>query len=228
MDGKEKREAAWHETRVMLRADIQRLAVERGIDIGEACNQALAILTGTMYPAPQGGMEKDLLPVIIAKDGTVPVLPKKKAGRRMQPVINADDPAAPSRIAEITTVPQEGSAVPESVSPAPGPVPASTQEPGRKPHAGRKEPRAEGRPKKKPSGTDALRAFFSSRVIRTGDPGDYVGKEEFYNLFARFCHGHHISPVPEQRTITVAMKNRFAMNERDTGGVSSWTGIRLK
>ena len=74
MTGKKETGATWHHTTVVLREDIYRQALARGIDISDACNRALAGLTGSEYhqqreevPAPP--------PVIIAKDGASPHIP---------------------------------------------------------------------------------------------------------------------------------------------------------
>ena len=48
-DGKKESGAPWHHTTVILQSDIYRQALERGIDISDACNRALASLTGTEY-----------------------------------------------------------------------------------------------------------------------------------------------------------------------------------
>jgi hypothetical protein len=100
MTGKRESGAFWHHTTVVLQADIYRQALERGIDISDACNRALAGLTGSEYhpqredvPAPP--------PVIIARNGASPQSPgetKKVPARKLPPVINADDPAAPGRV----------------------------------------------------------------------------------------------------------------------------------
>jgi hypothetical protein len=81
---------------------------------------------------------------------------------------------------------------------------------------------------KKRSKGDALKTFFSSTIARSDDEGDSVGKDELYELFARFCRDHRITPVPERKTVTVALKNKFALTEKLVGGTPCWTGIRLK
>ncbi len=82
--------------------------------------------------------------------------------------------------------------------------------------------------RKKPSKTEALKTFFSKKISRTGDAGDHVGKDEFYNLFARFCHENRITPVPERKAVTVSLKTRFALSETVADGTQVWSGIRVK
>ena len=67
--------------------------------------------------------------------------------------------------------------------------------------------------KKKPKG-DALKTFFSQTIARTDDTGERVRKDELYELFARFCRDHRITPVPERKAVTVALKNQFALTEK--------------
>lgn len=222
---------AWERTAVALRPDIYRLALERGIDISDVCNRALAALTGCEYPRGQREPVPALPPVIIAKDGAS--LPagsggKKTTSRKMHPVINADDPAAPAKVAEAKNASVKSS---PSADPAPVSPPVTGDEGGMctadlqgKPvssrsHAGKK---------KKQSVTEALKRYFSEKIIRTGDAMDRIGKEEFYTLFARFCHDRRIAPVPERRTVTVALKNKFAMTEEVSDGIPAWTGIQVK
>jgi hypothetical protein len=81
--------------------------------------------------------------------------------------------------------------------------------------------------KKKTKG-DALKTFFSSTIIRTDETEEGVRKDELYELFARFCREHRITPVPERKTVTVALKNQFALTEKMVDGTPCWTGIRLK
>ena len=61
-----------------------------------------------------------------------------------------------------------------------------------------------------------------------GDAGDHVGKDEFYELFARFCRENRITPVPERKAVTIALKTRFALSETGADGSQVWTGIRVK
>ena len=55
-----------------------------------------------------------------------------------------------------------------------------------------------------------------------------MGKDELYEIFVRFCRDHRITPVPEKKAVTVALKNQFALTEKPVGGKSCWTGVRLK
>jgi len=233
MTGKKESGATWHPTTVVLQEDIYRQALEQGIDISDACNRALASLTGIDYhrqnleevPAPP--------PVIIAKDGASPRPPgelQKVPSKKIHPVINADDPAAPVKVVQVKTMVKK--APTEAPSPLPAPVPAAAKE---KPvavpaPATKKETVQKGRTSssKKRAKGDVLKTFFSAKIARTDDAGDHAGKDELYDLFARFCREHRITPVPERKTVTVALKNQFALTEKMVEGIPSWTGIRLK
>lgn len=228
MTGKPKAGATWHTIPVALRSDLYRRALEQGIDIGDACNRALAGLTGIEYAGPQREEVAAPPPVIVAKDGAFPYgsgKPEPSPLRELHPVINADDPAAPARVVQAKVQKK-------NVLPAPAPVPAPAKEPAAAaPEPGPAEAAAGKRrtaPAKKVSGKDALKLFFASRVTRSGNEDDRAGKDEFYELFARFCRDRRITPVPERRTVTVALKNRFALTEKVMDGKPYWTGILLK
>jgi hypothetical protein len=232
MTGKTESGAAWHHTTVVLRSDIYLQAVARGIDISEACNQALASLTGTEYHRPQREEVPAPPPVIVARNGSL--LPssgdvKKAASRKLHPVINADDPAAPVTVVETKTRLSAKKAPTEPMAPVPAPAPASPD--GQSPAApAKKATPQKGRavPARKRSRGDALKTFFSSKISRAEETGAAVSKDELYELFARFCREHRITPVPDRKTVTVALKNQFALTEMSVNGTPCWTGIRLK
>jgi len=103
MTGRKESGAPWFHTTVILQPDIYRQALERGIDISDACNRALASLTGTEYRKKEREEVPAKPPVIIARDGSSPHIAgeqKKTPVQKMPPVINADDPAAPARVAQ--------------------------------------------------------------------------------------------------------------------------------
>jgi hypothetical protein len=215
---------AWHSTTVILQSDIYKQALGQGIDISDACNRALAGLTGVAYNGP----ERPAPPVIIAREGAVP---QAHAGAKkttaVKPVINADDPAAPAAVIRAKAAkkaPAEHPA-PAPAAARPGEDPAAAPAAAPKRSAGNKE--RGGAPRKRGKG-DALKTFFSSRIARTDDPESILGKDELYELFARFCREHRLTPVPERKAVTTALKNRFALMERVVNGTPSWTGIRLK
>jgi len=147
----------------------------------------------------------------------------------MPPVINADDPAAPARVVQENARPPRKDRV---KLPLPVPAPANrTDDPPAAPAAAMKTASVKkgytASSKKKPKG-DALKTFFSSKITRTDESGEGVRKDELYELFARFCREHRITPVPERKTVTVALKNQFALTEKMVDGTPCWTGIRLK
>jgi hypothetical protein len=229
---KEESGATWHHTTVVLREDIYRQALEQKIDISDACNRALASLTGSEYHRQQRKEVPAQPPVIIARVGSSPPVAgelKKSPSQKLHPVINADDPAAAAGVVQAKAQPVKKALAeppvtdPASVSPEEKPVsaPAVTM----KKAAGKKGTAISS---KKRSKGDALKIFFSSKIARTDDAGDTMGKDELYELFARFCRDNRITPVPERRSVTVALKNQFALTEKLVDGTPCWTGIRLK
>lgn len=234
MTGKTKTGATWHHTSVVLRSDMYRKALEQGIDISDACNRALASLTGSEYHSQQMEEVPAPPPVIIAKDGSSPYAPretKKIPLKKMHPVINADDPAAPAKVVQAKAQPvKKAPAEPPAPVPAPAPV-FPEEKPVAAPAVTTKKvavKKGHTASTKKRSNGDALKTFFSSKIARSDDEEDRVGKDDLYELFARFCRDFRITPVPERKTVTVALKNQFALTEKMMDGTSCWTGIRLK
>jgi hypothetical protein len=232
MTGREESGAPWHHTTVILQPDIYRQALERGIDISDACNRALASLTGTEYRQKQREETPATPPVIIARNGSSPHIagePKKAPLQKMPPVINADDPAAPARVVQAKVRPLKKIPA-DPLTPVPSPDVLS-DDPVAAPAAAMKTAAVKkghtASSKKKPKG-DALKTFFSQTITRTDDTGEGVRKDELYERFVRFCHDHRITPVPERKTVTVALKNQFALTEKLVDGTPCWTGIRLK
>lgn len=227
MKGKKEAGAPWHQTTVVLRSDIYRQARERGINISDACNRALAEATGMEYRQKQLESVQPPAPVIIARDGSLPPAPGDKKDRpspALHPVINADDPAAAENVTRVKR-------------PAKKPFPAGTdaaearEKPaalpdrpaGKKPPARRELNKGRGERKKQ----DALKTFFSAKIARTDEAGAGVSKDELYERFARFCREHRFMPVPERKSVTIDMKNRFALTEEKRQGIPYWAGIRL-
>jgi hypothetical protein len=234
MTGKEENGAGWHHTTIVIQPDIYQQAREQGIDISDACNRALASLTGKPYHPRQRDEATTPPPVIIARNGATPHPPgeiKKAASQKLHPVINADDPTAAAKVVQakgtVKKVPSDPAApgtAPETEKEKPAVPPAAPVASTRK-TADRKEKTASS--KKKTRG-DALKTFFSSKIVRTDDAGAAVSKDQLYELFARYCREHRISPVPERKAVAVALKNQFALSEELSDGNACWTGIRLK
>ena len=101
MAGKKEPGISWHHTSVVVRADIFSKAHERGIDISNVCNKALADLLGVDYRQQQ--LEDMLVtrPVIIAENGHHAERTEQTQETHTEdhtPVINADDPAASTTV----------------------------------------------------------------------------------------------------------------------------------
>jgi hypothetical protein len=234
MTGKTKTGATWHSTPVVLRSDIYRKALEQGIDISDACNRALAGLTGSEYPNRQMDEVPVPPPVIIARDGSSPYAPHEReraSPQKLHPVINADDPAAPATVVQAKTRPaKKAPSGPLAPVPAPAPV-IPEEEPVAPPAVTTKKAavrKSQAAPAKKRAKGEALKTFFSLKIARSDNEEDRVGKDDLFELFARFCRDHRITPVPERKTVTITLKNQFALTEKLVDGRACWTGIRLK
>jgi hypothetical protein len=230
MAGKKEPGVPWRHTTVLVRVDIYESAQERGMDISDTCNRALAEALGIDYRQQRLDNVPVPPPVIIAKDGGLPVpaSPSKSPRTTAQPpVINADDPSAAGTITHgrktMTKKP-----VPE---PAPQVIrPDDVQNPDlpvKKP-APKPASRSPKTPLKKPEKGDGLKTFVATRIIREDADDAVVQKEELYQFFSRWCREQKIAPVPEAKAVSVSLKTRFAFKEKVVGGSPCWVNLRLK
>ncbi|PKL64644.1 MAG: hypothetical protein CVV32_08225 [Methanomicrobiales archaeon HGW-Methanomicrobiales-3] len=218
---------AWRTTSVLVRADIFAQAQERGIDISDTCNQALADLLGVDYRQQQLDSVPVPPPVIIAKDGGV----QDSVARAPQtsprpPVINADDPKAAGTIATTRRQPAKKTAAPPPQEP---PAPAPEKRPAEATKAAAPAPAPKGKrtaPKKAEKG-DPIKKFIAAMIVREDDSSAVIAKEELYQIFSRWCREQKVSMVPDQKAVTVALKTRFAFTEKNAGGKPCWTNVRF-
>jgi hypothetical protein len=111
--------------------------------------------------------------------------------------------------------------------------PASTKDPEPSPHPAHEA--VAGKPKKpaadKKKRESAIKKFVSTRIVRVNEDAGtdaVIPKDELYQRFERWCREHSITPVPDRRAFTVALKNQYVIAERTIGGVPYWVNIRLK
>lgn len=231
MPGRSDPRVTFHQTTVLVRADIFEKAREKEIDISNTCNQALATLLGIDYRQLRLDDVPVTPPVIVAADGAAPAAApaQKKTGPVIRPpVINADDPAAAGVIAR-SRRPAPKKPVPASPEtvPEPKPLPVKT----RKPPAGIRAEKAvpehgASKPKKAKQG-DGLKAFIADKLVREETAGAHLPKEELFQIFSRWCREKKL-PVPDAKATAVALKTKFAFREETIRGSPCWTHIRLK
>jgi hypothetical protein len=223
MPGKIEQGGLWKQISVVIRADIMVKAAEMNLDISNACNRALADLTGIDYP-------KDLLALPVAQYGIIPgpdaPVPKSRT-RVLHPVINADDPSAVVKLMK-TTRPHNDKPVPEPPFPA-GKIPevAPVLQVERKPGpatAGKgKTPEKERKRK-----DDTLKKFVTEKIIRVDSESAAISKDDMYQAFSRWCRVHRCSAVPDQKAFGTLLKNKFAIADKTVNGTPSWLKVQLK
>jgi hypothetical protein len=226
MAGKKEPGIPWRHTTVLVRADLFERARETGVDISDACNQALAEMLGIDYRQQQLDNVQVPPPVIIAKDGGLPepAVPSPASTLPPRPpVINADDPAAAGTIARNRKIvvkkpvpdisPQKAGRPAEQAPDLPVPGP---------------EKKARKNPLKKAEKSDGLKKFIASKIIRDDTDDAVIDKEELYRIFSRWCREQKISPVPEAKAVAAALKTRFAFREKIVGGSPCWVTLRLR
>ncbi len=230
MTAKKEEGAEWRQIPVVLRGDILALAQESGLDISELCNRALACATGIRYDQPPSG---DILPaatVIIAHDSTPSdrdTIPAMAQPSGLHPVINADDPGAVTTVKHAPRIP-----APKILKTLPGRVSAPVKTPGTPPVPAiaaqpEKPGTPETRPEKKGRGS-AIKKFVAENILREDAEGNHVSKDALYQAFTRWCREHRVTPVPDRKAVTIALKNQYAMKEKTVDGEPSWVNVRLR
>ncbi len=226
----EKKEAgiSWRHTSVILRADIFSKAHEQGTDISNICNKALADLTGLDYREQQFDEIPVTRPVIIAQNG--PHAGKKEhspgtPAAAHSPVINADDPASSASVRNAKRQSKAKPVPPEPVNlPAPVPAPGTVEKPAI-PAAAEKTKKPAGAKTQKDEG---LKKFVAIKITRSDTLDAAISKDDMYQAFTRFCREHKYAPVPDRKTFTIALKNKFAFFDKTINGVPSWVNVRLQ
>jgi hypothetical protein len=234
MTAKKVQDPKWCETAVSIREDILAQARASGLDIAEVCNRALADATGIRYVPREPAAATPAAPVIIAQNGapsagdTIPVTVSPVG---MHPVINADDPRSATTVKQVprTPSPKTPSALPGRVSSPEKPPKAPAAMPAAPPLVPQMEKtmKPEARPEKKGKGM-AIKKFVIEAIVREDTDETRVAKAEMYEHFVRWCREHRITPVPDRKSLTVALKNQFALKEKTVEGEPSWVNVRLK
>ena len=230
MAGKKEPGPGWRQTSVLVRADIFSQAHEQGIDISDVCNRALADLLGIDYRQQHLDNVPVPPPVIIAKDGGLPVVAGTIPATdktHLPPVINADDPKAAGTITRIKKMPVKKPAHDIPSPKADMPEEKDTAAPAKVPATAPSKKAPRTAPKKTGKG-DALKKFIATRIIREDTDDAIMGKDEFYQVFSRWCRDQKISPVPEAKAVTIALKNQFAFREKVVDGSSAWVNLRVR
>jgi len=229
MTEKKERGAGWRHVTVTVREDIFIKTNEAGLDISDICNRALADLVSVDYCQQQIGRQPVPPPVIIAAEspvaGTRGDAPKISPVSRA-PVINADDPSAAAKAMRSKRQRTVKSA-PEVPDP---PIPDAGKDARQLfplPGQGSLKKSQKGIPRKREVG-GALKKFVVAKIARIETDDAIISKDELYQAFSRWCREQKITPVPERRVVSVALKNQFALQERTADGVPSWVNIRLK
>lgn len=221
----------WCPVTVAIRDDILGATQSAGIDIQDRCNRALAEAAGIQYLPESRGNKSPSPPVIIADSGASPADKSPvhgKTGNGLHPVINADDPRARTAV-KLLPKQKAGtppSALPGRVSPPEKPLPA--------PPAPALAPQPE-KPKKAAAGKIGRRQkvspigkFVAERIARDDSEECHISKDALYAAFTQWCRERRITPVPDRRTVTVTLKNQFAMTETTIAGEPAWINARIR
>jgi len=202
-------------------------AVEIGLDISDELNQRLAGRLGIEYRHEQLADRPLPESIVGAADSKV----KKETESRPQtpvlhPVINADDPAAATKVrkAKRQLPPEPVQVVPV---PAVSPQPETDLSPVFPvPKVPRKGEAKKGEPKRKGK-DEVLKKFVTTRITRVDADDAIVSKDDMYDAFSRWCRDHRVTAVPERKVFATMLKNKFAIAEKNMSGTSCWVHVRL-
>lgn len=235
MAAHDKRGGRWRQVPVLIRADILASVHDQGIDISDACNRALADLAGIDYRQQHLGEGTKVPPVIIAHDGKPVPAAQETAPelRSLRPVLNADDPLAPATVLQQKKDPSLQRAEKKSTVHSGGQQhrPHELTSPPALPPSSHSTKKEQPKTPKRKGGESAIRRFVRLKVVRMdaeSSGGSIVQKDEMYQRFVRWCRANAVSPVPDKRSFSVALKNRFAVQETVVNNVSGWLNVALK
>jgi len=229
MTGKSDPGDQWRQTSVVIRSDIWLKAVEMGLDISDELNQKLAGRLGIEYRQQQPADRP--LPDSVVSAADSKVKSGTESRRKLQipvihPVINADDPAAATKVrkAKRQLPPEPVQVVPV---PAASPQPETDLFPVQSvPKVPRKGEAKKGEPKRKGK-DEVLKKFVTTRISRVDADDAIVSKDDMYEAFTRWCRDHRVTAVPERKVFATMLKNKFAIAEKNMGGTSCWVHVRL-
>ena len=230
MPGKKDQNDQWRQTSVVIRADILLKAGELGLDISNACNKALADLVGIDYR--QQPLTGRAIPDPVILDADTQIKVPKRTSQKTQahdihPVINADDPAAVTKVIKakrqppvkpVQEIPVLKGSSPTETAIAPKP-PAQGVSPLRKGKA--------VAPDKKRK-DDGLKKFVATKITRVDADDAVITKDDLYQAFTRWSRDHRIAAVPEQKVFATSLKNKFAITEKTVNGTPCWVNVRLR
>jgi hypothetical protein len=78
---------------------------------------------------------------------------------------------------------------------------------------------------------DLVRQFVIKKILRT-DPGEEevhrTAKDELYQIFVRWCRAKPGAAVPDKRAFSVALKNRFVLEDITADGIQYWNNVKLR
>jgi len=231
MTAKNGGEGRWCPVTVAIKEEILTAAQSAGIDIQDLCNRALAGAAGIQYMPESRENKLPSTPVIIADPG-VPTADKSelhgKTGDGLHPVINADDPKARTAV---KLLPKQKSgtppaALPGRVSPPEKPLPANPV-PALAPQPEKPRKAAAGKTGKRQK-VSPVGKFVTERIDRDDSEECHISKDALYATFTQWCRERRITPVPDRRTVTVTLKNQFAMTETTIAGEPSWINARIR
>jgi hypothetical protein len=216
----------WCQTTVAIREDILAAAQSAGIDIQDQCNRALAGAAGIRYIPEPREKKPQSAPVIIADPGRPGH--QEKPGENLHPVINADDPRARTAV-KLLPKQKAGTppaALPGRVSPPEKPLPTPTT-PAPAPHPEKPKKAVAGKSGKRQKASP-IRQFVAERIARDEGEECHISKEALYLAFTQWCRERRITPVPDRRSVTVTLKNQFAMAETTIAGEPSWINAQIR
>ncbi|MEN6610423.1 MAG: hypothetical protein ABFC24_06240 [Methanoregulaceae archaeon] len=216
-------EDAWKQVPVLIRMDIYTRATEKGVNISDACNQALAQVLQIRYkkpepadvPSPHAMRTRE--PEKKAEKKGIPARPKGP----LMPVMDAEEYL---RTGKIEIPKRQPAALPKE------PPEEQVSGPGT-PHL----PPSHPLPKKAKRGHSGeystVKKFYQSRIeLVPEDSGTdaRITKDHMYQEFLKWSVANSLEPIPDRKQFADLLKKRFSISDLVVKGHHYWANVHLK
>jgi hypothetical protein len=210
----------WKQTSVFIRMDIYKKAGEKGFNISDECNRALASLLGIEYG--------DRVLTEMSPAQSADTYNKKVISSEKKPV--SSRPLKPLRpVMDAEEIYRKGLAHLREHKPSPPreeepPVSASS-------HSTPSHPLPVKPKKKQGKEYVTVRKFYETRVVPVEEKegaDTRISKDEMYQAFLKWSVSHSLEPVPDKKMFGELLKKRFNIPDLNVKGRHYWVKVQLR
>lgn len=214
---------AWKQVPVLIRMDIYTRATEKGVNISDACNQALAQVLQIRYKKPEPG-DVPSRHTRIAHEPEMKAEKKGNPARPRLPLMPVMDAEEYLRTGKIEIPKRIHAAVPKETQEEHAPEPGTSHLPPSHPL-----------PKKTKRGQSGeystVKKFYESRIeLIPEDSGTdaRITKDHLYQEFLKWCVGNSLEPIPDKKQFADILKKRFSIRDLTVKGHHYWANVHIK